>query len=208
MAIAADEPYRPLLQELAEISELVEKRDLEGARDKALALEAACAARGLRSAHVLWNLAIVRDYLGDFEMAFQSIREALDLDPVAPPLWQSYRIIVERMQRTLADPERPADDPVRPRLYALLAAANEVTLPCHLAMARYQRSVGKPQEAVRLLEAVTLLHPAWVPGWRELAVAARTAGHPELAERAETQAIALGGERTEAFSPVLTRAQA
>lgn len=208
MAITADEPWLPLLHELSAINDIMERNEFEDARERLLALKASCAAKGVRSAHVLWHLAIACDYLGDGEMAYENIREALDLDPISIPFWKSYRIIVERMQTTLTDDSRPADDPLRPRLYNLLVTANEVTLPCHVAIARYHRATGKVDEAVRMLEALTLLHPAYLPAWRELARAAEAAGRQELVDRAETQAILLGADTERPFTPLLARAEA
>lgn len=208
MPITADAPYLPLLNELGEIIEAMEKNEFEQARDRLVALNASCTSRGLRSPHVLWHLSIACDYLGDSEMAYENIREALELDPVSIPFWKSYRIIIERMQSTLADTTRPPDDPLRLRLYNLLVTANEVTLPCHVAVARYHRTTGRADESVRMLEALTLLHPAYAPAWRELANAAHAAGREELVERAEMHAIMLGAEKEQPFLPVLAKAEA
>lgn len=208
MSINADEAYRDLLGELTNLPDLVEREEYEAARECALALKAKCAARGIRSGHVYWQLAIACDALGDFDQAFTSVREALRIDPIAPPVWRSYRIIVERMQRTLADAGLKPDDPTVPRLYELLVSADETNADCHLAMARYHRHTGREAEALQLLEALTRLHPAFTAGWRELAATARAAGRPELADAAETETIVRGGPSAESFSPNVPGAQA
>lgn len=208
MSINADEEYRQLLSELTELPDLAERREFEAARERALALKARCVARGIRSGHVYWQLAIACDNLGDFDLAFTSVREALRIDPIAPPVWRSYRIIVERMRNTLADPGLKPDDPMVPRMYELLVSTDEATPACHLAMARYHRHTGNETEALALLEALTKLHPASSACWEELAATARAAGLSELAETAAMESVLCGGPPDEVFSPNMPAAVA
>lgn len=200
MSIQSDEKYREFLNELGSIRNLIEERNPEEARERCIKLKAACAASGIRSLHVVWNLAIACDYVGDWEQAFEAIREAVDLDPVAPPVWNSYRIIVERLRGTLTDPEFAPDAPQKPRMYELLLSANEVTPACHVAMARFLAHTGREGEALHLLDALTTLYPAYPDGWKELAKVARAASRPELALRAETELAAVGDGQAVPFT--------
>jgi len=196
-----DDPWRRQLHDLSRVRDLVDEGEFAKACEAALKLRGACAAAGIRSGYVAYNVAIACDLVNDLEAAFENIREAVALDPVSLPFRRSYAVIVERLRSALADPGRAADDPSTPRLYRMLAEADEATNTCHLAMARYQRAAGRPEQARRLLEAVVVLSPAFADGWRELAVLGRELGDADLARRAETEAgVAPSAARV--FAPV------
>lgn len=191
MAITSDQKYRSFLAELSQVNDLIDRENFAEARAMGLKLRGAAAAAGIRSFHLQWSLAIACDYLGDFEMAFEAIREAVALDPLAIPGWKSFGIIVDHMRTALASPERAPDDGTTPRLYALLVSANEASIGCHLAMARYLQHTGHIEDARRILEAVTTLNPASAEAWLQLARVARAQGDADQARQAEMQATGL-----------------
>lgn len=191
MSIQSDEKVRSLLSDLTRVSDLIDREAYVEAREAALKLRAACVAHGLRSAHVEWNLAIACDYAGDYELAFEAIREAVRLDPVAGPMWNSFRIIVEHMRRAVSDPKDDDEEKVG-RLYELLVHANEATTPCHLAYARHLHAIGRLQESLRVLEALTTLNPANAEAWELLATVRRESGDEDGARRAQAEGAVVG----------------
>lgn len=67
-------------------------------------------AGGLRSAFLLWGLAVVADLRDYAEDAVHFIMAALRLEPCAPPILKSYVIILKKTQNTFA--ELKPSDPV------------------------------------------------------------------------------------------------
>lgn len=161
---------------------------------KALALDLRERARkiGLESGYVSWALAVACDYLGELEMAFTTIVEAVRLDPLNPACQRSFELIAHHLRTALADPERAAGDPSTPRLYDLLVGAGEADVPSHLAMARWLAHGGRTGDALRLLDAVTLLAPISRDAWEAKAAIARAAGDAELGARCDAEAAAIG----------------
>lgn len=194
-----DPRLKQLLTEMSRAKELVEEEDFAGARDSYARLRQRCQRLGLRSAHVAWRLAAVCDALGDFEAALSYAREATELDPLALPYQRSYDLVIDRIRQALGDERRATDDPTTPRLYELLSRAGEGDARSHLAMARFLRHGGDALAAMRLLDAVTIVAPAFRPAWVEKAQVARLLGRNDDAARAEIEAAALATDESAAF---------
>ena len=125
-------------------------------------------------------------------MAMAASIEALNLDPLSPSYQRSFEVISGNLRRALCDPERAPDDPTTPRLYRQLLEAGEADVPCHLAMGRHLSHVGQHEEAMRLLDAVTLLAPISRDAWLVRESVALAAGEPGLAARCAAEAAAIG----------------
>ncbi len=111
-------------------------------------------------------------------MAFEAVSEAIKADPMNPACQGSFDLIANRIRAALADPGRALDDPSTPRLYELLQGAGEADVPSHLAMARHLAHAGKNDEAMAILEAVTLLSPISRDAWAQRAALARAVRPP------------------------------
>lgn len=170
---------------------LLDERDWAGAREAFTALRARAAKLGLDSSYLAWGLAVALDNLGEIEMAFETVSEAVQKDPMNPACHHSFDVIASRLRAALADPARALDDPSTPRLYALLQRAGEADIPSHLAMARHLAHAGKHAEAMRLLDAVVLLAPVSRDAWVQKASLARALGDEALAVSCDAQAAAI-----------------
>ena len=80
-------------------------------------------------------LAGALDRMGKLEMAFDELKKALQVDPLALPVRHAFQDVAGRLRAALADPARPADDADVPRLYTLLVEAGD-------ALARVARAQG------------------------------------------------------------------
>jgi len=167
---------------------------------------AEAARAGLRSAHAHWVLAIAHDYQGELEPAFEQITRAIELDPLAPGHRNSFEIITRRIGEALYDAEREDDDPSTPRLYRLLLQAGEPTAGAHLAMVRHHAATGAVDEARKLADAVTLLHPTEAAAWRAKAMVARLLGDEQAAAEADVQAAAAAPENLPFGAPGVAEA--
>lgn len=190
--MTAKETTHRLLGELRRAYQLAEEQRAPEALEIYRGLFGEARQAGLDSAHLHWACAVAADYAGELEMAFEQITTAIAKDPLAPPFRHSFDLIARHLRAALADPERDADDPSTPRLYALLQRADEADVGAHLAMVRFHLAKGHAAEARALLDAVTLLHPASREAWELLGRVAREAGDVEAAERARVEAAALG----------------
>jgi hypothetical protein len=148
-------------------------------------------ALGLESAQLLWAMAVAFDCSGELEMAFDHVTQAVAKDPLAPPFRRSFELVAGHLRAALADPARADDDPSTPRLYEMLVRADEADVDAHLAMARWHARAGHADAALRLLGAVTALHPASRDAWLLEAKLARETGDTAHADRAEIEAAAL-----------------
>ncbi len=182
---------RDVVWESQRAGQMLDQREWQGARDAFTALRARVAKLGLRSAYVLWGLAVALDNLGEVEMAFEAVSEAVKADPMNPACQGSFDVVANRIRAALADPARALDDPSTPRLYDLLQGAGETDVPSHLAMARHLAHAGKNEQAMAILEAVTLLSPISRDAWAQRAALARAMGNEPLAANCEAQAAAV-----------------
>ena len=183
-----------LLGEMRRAYDLVQERRADEAVNVYRDVLAEARKVGLDSAHLHWAFAIACDYSGEMEMAFEQITLAIGKDPLAPPFRHSFEVITGRIQAALADPERAADDPSTPRLYALLQRGGTADVASHLAMARYHLATRKPAEARALVDAVTLLYPTSREAWEAKAAVAKATGDASAAEQARLEAAALQEE--------------
>jgi hypothetical protein len=147
---------------------------LEEARQGFVEVLAEAKRLGLRSAWLLWRQAIVLDQSRSPELALPFIDEAIALDPLVPPFHESRTIIVRNLRRKLLGCEVPEE--LR-ELYAVLQQSSEADEECHLAMAKTSAEGGMVEEALRILEALTVLSPACSEGWAELRAAVLTPEH-------------------------------
>jgi hypothetical protein len=191
MRIFPDVRIRDAVWESQRAARLLDEREWAAARDAFTALRARTAKLGLCSAYLAWGLAVALDNLGDIEMAFETVCEAVTADPMNPGCQGSFDLIANRLRAALADPTRTPDDPSTPRIYALLQSAGEADVPFHLAMASHLAHVGKKAEAMALLDAVTLLSPISRDAWLHKASLARAIGDASLAASCEAQAVAI-----------------
>jgi len=182
---------RQLTQDAGRAQGLLDQSQHREARELFTEVRARARKLGLDSAYLDWGVAVCSDYLGELEMAFDSIRESVAKDPFNPAAQHSFEIIAGHIRAALVDAGRAADDASTPRLYQLLLAAGEADVSCHVAMARYLAHAGKADEAMRLLDAVTLLAPASRDAWLQKAALARALGNESLAAECEGQAAAL-----------------
>lgn len=180
-----------LLGEMRRAWDLVQDRRTGEAVEVYRAVLAEARQVGLDSAHVHWAYGVACDNSGDLEMAFEQMTLAIAKDPLSPPFRHSFEIVTGRIKAALADPERAADDPSTPRLYALLVRADEVDVGAHLAMVRYHLATGNAEQARALVDAVTLLHAGSREAWEAKAKVAAAAGDTAGAEKARLEAAAL-----------------
>ncbi|MBS2031754.1 MAG: tetratricopeptide repeat protein [Deltaproteobacteria bacterium] len=171
---------------------LVNRNEYSEARAEFVKLATELQQLGLRSANVLWGLAVVADYLGDPREAITRVEEALELDPLAVSIANSKGIILNRIRSMLSDVTRAPDDPTTPSLYELLLERGEADVDAHLAMARFYKHAGHHADALRVLSALTTLYPRAVEAWVAIEEAARAAGNSHLAEEAAIQVKLLG----------------
>jgi tetratricopeptide (TPR) repeat protein len=146
---------------------------------------------GVVSAHAHWVMGVAYDLSQEVEMAFEEVRKAMALDPLAAPFRHSFSIVVGRIRGILSDPARPEHDEATPRLYALLSRSGDADVAAHLAMVRFHLATGAVAEARALVDAVVLLNPADASAWSAKARVARAAGDQEAAVLAEAEAASL-----------------
>lgn len=143
---------------------------------------------GFVSAYVHYVLAGALDRMGKLEMAFDELKKAVQVDPLALPVRHAFQDVAARLRAALADPTRAADDTDIPRLYTLLVEAGEADLEAHLTMVRFALATAQLERARTLAQAVTTLFPAVREAWEALARVARAQGDGAAAARAETEA--------------------
>ena len=133
---------------------------------------------GLESAYLAWGIAVTSYNLGELDVAFTTISESIAKDPLNPDAQNFFTVIANHIRAALADPQLALDDPSTPRLYQLLLAAGEADVASHLAMVRHLAHAGKTGEAMRLLDAVTLLAPSSRDAWMQKELDYRRRFHP------------------------------
>lgn len=184
------EARKLMVADVAKVHEHGERREYAEAKELAEKVRRGLDLAGVRSAHVLWLLAITNDYLGELEEAFKYITEATALDPMEPGIIRSFEVITNHIRQALIDPERdPADDAV-PRLHGMLVQAGKADELAHIAMARHLAEVGKGDGALVLLDAIVLLSPTCRDAWVVKSIIAKNLGRHEEAAVAHAQAIA------------------
>lgn len=180
--------FRELNQQSAHAHKLIADERFDEARELLLPLRVKAVALGVPCGTIDWNLAMALDCLGDLERAFEHIVSAVRQDPLHGGFQNSFDAISNRMRAALADPTRESADPSTPRLYDLLNSAGESDVPCHLAMAKYHAATGREGDALKLLDAVTLLSPVSRDAWAQKALLAKAMGDELLWATCEAQA--------------------
>jgi hypothetical protein len=182
-----------LLADIGQVRNLIEAKEYAKASELANRVLVNAKAAGLESAQATWMAAVAADYAADLEAAFVAVTEAIRLDPLSPEYQNSWEVIARRVRAALADPERVWDDPTTPRLYELLRDAGQADGRAHLQHVRYLVAVRKPQDALRALDALTMLMPTFVAAWELLAQVAREVGDEQRLAEAEA---GLNGRRS------------
>ncbi len=166
-------PHHPKVVQLAEQLGRAQRLGQEGKNEEALALCTRLLADadtwGVVSAELLWTAGVVCDQKGDFTMALDFTRRAVEADPLDPTLRNSYAIVIRHLREALLDEDRKVDDCEIPGLYGLLADVNGADEECRVRFGAYLVAVGKKGEARALLNAVVKLHPRSLDGWTLLA---------------------------------------
>ncbi len=143
---------------------------------------------GIASGTIEWSLAICHERLGEFEPAVEHIQAALALDPFDGAYNNSYSVIVARLRDAVAFVGNLGGDPDTERYYALLLRIGEADVAAHLVAARHLLAVGRAPEALRVLDALTVLSPSCASAWSLLAEAAAAIGDSARAHRARVEA--------------------
>jgi tetratricopeptide (TPR) repeat protein len=184
---------RELVCDVQQAQQLLDQNSYKEAKELFMSVRARARKLGMESSYLAWGLAIAHDYLGELEMAFEAISEAVTHDPLNVAVFRSFDHIALRLRAALAEVTRAPDDPSTPQIYALLQGAGEADVSSHLAMARHLGHAGKHADAMRILDAVTLLAPLSKDGWDGKAALARAMGDLELAAKCAAEAATVAG---------------
>jgi len=103
---------------------------------------------------------------GRLEEALELTLDALAQDPLNRDYNGGYQAVLQRMRETIEAADLPAGDARIPRYHALLAREAETTVETHLALLRHLAAVGNHEEAARISEALSVLHPEHPEVWR------------------------------------------
>lgn len=181
---------RELLFKSSHAQQLLDGGNYEEGRQAFVEVRALARRLGIASGFIDWGLAVACDQLGDLERAYEHIVDAVRHDPLHGGFQGSFNVIMNHLREALADPARDGKDGSTARLYGLLVAAGEADVPSHLAMARHLAATDRGEEALKLLDAVTLLAPASRDAWLQKASVARALGNATLAASCDAEAAA------------------
>lgn len=191
-------PRESLLADIGQVRDLIEAKEYARAAELASRVLVDAKASGIESAQATWMAAVARDYAGDLEAAFIAAAEAVRLDPLSPEYENSWEVIARRIRQALSSPDRAPNDPTTPRLYALLLNAEQADGTSHLQHARYLQSIGKPKEALRVLDALTQCWPTYRAAWKLMKEIAREVDDAPRLVEAEAR---LNGRSDTALAP-------
>jgi tetratricopeptide (TPR) repeat protein len=186
----ADPAFRDLNDANRAAQELLDKNQFVDARKAFTEVRERCRKLGIDASWPSWGIAVSSDSMGEYEMAFENMMDALRTDPLNLGKQASFDAIVQRLRAALSAPERATSDPSTPRIYKLLVQANEADIPSHLAMVRHLSATGDSAGAMRLVTAVTVLAPSNRQAWEAKGALARAEGNLELAQTCEVEAAA------------------
>ena len=175
-----------LAEQLAQAQRLGQEKENDQALTICTRLLAEAEALGLLSAELLWTSGVVCDQLGNFPMAIDFCRRAVDADPLDPALRNSWSIVLRHVREALLDETRKVDDAEIPALYNLLADAGGSDEACHVKLAAHLVAAGKVGEARSFLTAVVTLFPASIDCWTLLAQVAEPGDLERLGGRLPT----------------------
>jgi len=145
---------------------------------------------GLSSATLAWGLAATADQRDYAEAAVQYIVKALELDPAAPAIRDSHRIICERVLATFK--ELHIHDEAVPVLFRLIARLDAVDATVLVKQPRHVVAAGNLDAALGLAQDAVDREPRNAEALRHLAsLLARAGRHQEARDRRiEADAIA------------------
>jgi hypothetical protein len=202
-------PRSPKVVQLAEELGRAQRLGQENQNDEAhaicLRLIPEAEALGLVSSELFWSAAAVADRLGDFPLAVELCGRAMEADPLAPSVRNSWGIILRRVREALLDESRKVDDFEVPKLYTLLADVGGADESCHVRFAAYLVAASKAGEARSLLTALLKLYPKSLDGWTLLAQVAEPGDLERLKGSQPSTKLLVGPQR--ALFPQLGPAQ-
>jgi hypothetical protein len=173
-----------LLRDLSRAYDLMQEGKYAESLELTLRVQATATGARIRSGQLVWQLAALHDLLQQPAPALRFIQEAIKFDPLSLPSSRSLEIIATNARKVLTGLD--AADQSIPELYGLLMKAGEADASSHLAWARHLLQVGKPEEALGVLRALTLLAPYdSAEAWKLLAEVARRLDRPDLVGEAE-----------------------
>jgi tetratricopeptide (TPR) repeat protein len=187
MPLIRDLEHDRLLAALRKAESLLDEHKYDEARDELLQVHARAGKHGLRSAYLAWKMSIAFDCLCEPEKAAEYIEQAITLDPLSLPYQASQQAIIERLRSTLADPDTDLKAPWIAKLYALLQHFGEAEPASHLAYAKHRALNGDLEQALSILQALTLLNPAFDGAFRELIAVATQLERHDIAREAADQ---------------------
>ena len=203
-----DSRIAEVVWETRRLQKLIDDGEAEQAKALAPEVKAKAAKLGLQSGYLSWCLAVAHDLQGELDMAFTHINDAMAQDPLHLSYHRSFDIICNHIREALCSPSRALDDASTPRLYELLQSAGEADVPCHLAMAKHLAATGRPADAMRILDALTLLAPISRDVWVEKGLIARAMGDVDEAVRCESEAAAISNAKIPYGIPAVCGAKA
>jgi tetratricopeptide (TPR) repeat protein len=181
-----------------------DQREFAEAKQQLDAVRAAAEAVGLRSPVVAWMDSLLASAAGKVEQAFALVCEVIVLDPMHPSGQGRFVELGEQLREVLGESSREEADELTPRVHAQLEKVGETDASSHVALARYFKHRGKGDEAVALLDAVTLLAPSQGEAWRLRGEFAVAAGDAELAKTCERRAAEADLDAPFASAPTAT----
>jgi hypothetical protein len=145
---------------------------------------------GLASSFLAWGLSVVCDECQDAPNAVTYIRAALRLDPCAPTLLNSHRII--RGRTILAFNSIDVNDPAVATYFGLLVDLGAVDAAACLKFSQHAIANGDGAKALALAEDAVHLEPPTAERLRHLAGLLAAGGRHDdaRARRAEADALA------------------
>lgn len=161
--------------------EMGSRGDHKRSKEYFLRARTLCRTAGVRHGLVSYALAVASDNLEEFADAVLYIVEAYEDDPSAPPILDSYDIIVGHIRSKIA--WLVATELASPKIaefYQLLLNEGAADEEAHVGMARHLVAVERHTDAADLLAAVTVLYPRSSSAWRLRAEVGR---HNETPER-------------------------
>ena len=162
--------YRtPKVVQLAEELGRAQRLGQENENDEAFAIcskvLSEAEALGVVSSELYWSVAVVADRQNNFPLAVDCCRRAMEADPLAPSVRNSWAIILRRVREALLDDGRKVDDAEVPKLYRLLADVGGADEACHVRYSAHLVATSKACEARALLTALLKLYPQSLDGW-------------------------------------------
>lgn len=157
-------------QELLELQRradsLLEAENFEEAIDLLREVRDSARKEGWGTATPAYLLSFVYFRQDRLEDAFHLLLESLSQDPLNPQFHAAHQTLMQRMREVIEAKDLPPDDPRIPRYHAILAREGEATVETHLAMVRHLTATEKLDEARKLADALTVLHPEHPEVWR------------------------------------------